>query len=91
MSRAFIDIGKPVRPFEGWHFATDHGIPIVMLEEDFATYCPLGVFVFGILESVQSLLDGNLAFQVYTNTKKAAWLATGSLRCPNGLYPWGLS
>ena len=67
--RAF---GEPIRPCEGWNLTRRQGFPIAMLEEDFSTACPTGMFVFGILEPIKSWIEGDLAYDVYASSREAA-------------------
>ena len=43
-----------------------------MLEEDFSSACPSGVFVFGLLETIPQWIDGDLSYGLYTGSRAAA-------------------
>jgi uncharacterized protein (DUF169 family) len=72
MSRPIVELGEPIRPCEGWHFARHKGLSIAMLKDDFSTACPHAIFIFGILEPTQSYVDGDLTYEIYTTSRKAA-------------------
>lgn len=72
MGRPKRDLGEPVRPCVGWHVARHLGFPVTMLEDDFATACPTGIFVFGLLEPITSWINGALAHESYTGSMEAA-------------------
>jgi uncharacterized protein (DUF169 family) len=72
MGRPMRDLGESIRPCQGWHLARHKGLSVAMLEEDFTTACPAGLFVFGILEPTQSWIDGGLSYGIYAASLEAA-------------------
>jgi uncharacterized protein (DUF169 family) len=72
ISRPIRDLGAPIRPCEGWHFARHKGISVAMLEEDFSTECPHALFVFGILEPIQQWIEGDLTYEISAGSREAA-------------------
>ena len=78
-SRPIIELGEPIRPCEGWHFARHKGLSIAMLKDDFSTACPHAIFIFGILEPTQAWVDGDLAYEIYTGSRKAGMNMEGNI------------
>ena len=72
MGRPKRDLGEPIRPCTAFHLVRRQGHPLAMLEEDFSTGCPAGMFIFGIIEPLKSWIEGELAYEIYTGTKQAA-------------------
>jgi uncharacterized protein (DUF169 family) len=72
MSRSSQILGETIRPCVGWRKARHDGLSLAMLEEDFSTACPSGLFVLGILEPIPSWIEGNLACDIYTGSREAA-------------------
>jgi len=72
MGRPMRDLGEPIRPCEGWHFARHKGLSVAMLLEDFSTACPTGMFVFGLVEPIQPWFEGYLSYGIYTGSREAA-------------------
>lgn len=72
MGRPLRDLGVPIRPCKAWNLARQSGLAIAMLEDDFSTACPAGMFIFGILEPVKPWLDGDLAYGIYAESREAA-------------------
>ena len=66
------DLGTPIRPCTAFHLVRHQGHSVAMLEEDFSTGCPAGLFIFGILEPTREWLEGDLANQIYAANKEAA-------------------
>jgi len=72
MGRPVKNLGESIRPCVGWHFARHKGLSVAMLEEDFSTACPTGMFVFGLLEPIQPWIEGDLSYGIYTGSREAA-------------------
>ena len=72
MGRPLRDLGEPITPCEGWNLTRRLNLPVAMLEEDFSTACPTGLFVFGILEPIRQWIEGDLAYGIYTSSREAA-------------------
>ena len=72
MGRPRRDLGESIRPCVGWHLARHKEVPVAMLLDDFATTCPSGVFIFGLLEPIPSWLEGDLSYGIYTASREAA-------------------
>ena len=70
--RPMRDLGEPIRPCEGFHFVRHQGLSLTMLKEDFSTGCPAGIFIFGILEPIKPWIEGDLAYEIYTDSRQAA-------------------
>jgi uncharacterized protein (DUF169 family) len=70
--RPATDLGGPIRPCTAYHLVRHQGHSLVMLEDDFTTACPAGLFIFGILEPIKSWIEGDLAYEIYTGTREAA-------------------
>jgi uncharacterized protein (DUF169 family) len=66
------DLGEPIHPCQGWNIARREGLPVAMLEEDFSTECPTGIFAFGILEPIEQWIQGDLAYGIYASSREAA-------------------
>jgi uncharacterized protein (DUF169 family) len=69
--RPVVELGGPIVPCVGWHHARHLGQQMVMLPEDAASDCPLGVFVFGFAEDLQPWLSGDLAHGTYAASRQA--------------------
>ena len=66
------DLGEPIRPCSAYHLARHQGLPVAMLEEDFSTGCPAGIFIFGLFEPIKPWIEGDLAYEIYADSKEAA-------------------
>ena len=87
VGRPLRDLGEPVTPCGGWNLARHLNLPIVMLEEDFSTRCPTGLFVFGILEPIKQWIEGDLAYGIYASSREAAAnMEKNVFRLPVGKY-----
>ena len=72
IGRPVRDLGEPIRPCEAYHLVRHEGLSLAMLEEDFSTACPAGIFMFGIFEPIKPWIEGDLAYEIYTDTREAA-------------------
>ena len=72
MGRPMRDLGEPIRPCVAYHLVRHEGLSLAMLEEDFSTACPAGIFVFGICEPIKPWIEGDLAYEIYTDSREAA-------------------
>jgi uncharacterized protein (DUF169 family) len=70
--RPMRDLGEPIRPCEGFHLVRHEGLSLTMLEEDFSTACPASIFIFGIFEPIEPWIEGDLAYEIYTDSREAA-------------------
>ena len=72
IGRPTRDLGEPIRPCTAYYLVRQQGHSIAMLEEDFSTGCPAGLFIFGIMEPIKSWIEGDLAYEIYAGTREAA-------------------
>ena len=72
IGRPTRDLGGPIRPCMAYHLVRHQGHSVAMLEEDFSTGCPAGLFIFGMVEPLKAWIEGDLAYEVYTGTRKAS-------------------
>jgi uncharacterized protein (DUF169 family) len=72
IGRAKRDLGEPIRPCTSFHLVRHQGLSLAMLEEDFSTACPAGLYIFGIFEPIKPWIEGELAYEIYTGTREAA-------------------
>ncbi len=87
IGRPARDLGEPIRPCTAFHLVRHQGHSVAMMEEDFSTACPAGLFIFGIAEPIKPWVEGDLAYEVYTGTREAAVNMESSIfRLETGKY-----